>query len=35
LNDIDLSCTPPLSSPWDPTQLAAQAWARQTRYRSG
>ena len=28
LNDIDLSYTPPLSSPWDPIQMAAQAWCR-------
>jgi NADPH-dependent 2,4-dienoyl-CoA reductase/sulfur reductase-like enzyme len=27
LNHIDLSYTPPLSSPWDPVQLMAQAWA--------
>ena len=27
LNDLDLSYTPPLGSPWDPLQLAAQAWA--------
>jgi NADPH-dependent 2,4-dienoyl-CoA reductase/sulfur reductase-like enzyme len=26
VNDLDLSYTPPLSSPWDPVQLAAQAW---------
>jgi len=26
LNDLDLSYTPPLSSPWDPIQLAAQSW---------
>ena len=26
LNDIDLSYTPPLGSPWDPVQLAAQDW---------
>jgi len=26
LNDLDLSYTPPLSSPWDPVQTAAQAW---------
>jgi NADPH-dependent 2,4-dienoyl-CoA reductase/sulfur reductase-like enzyme len=26
LSDIDLSYTPPLSSPWDPVQMAAQAW---------
>ncbi len=28
LNDLDLSYTPPLSSPWDPVQLAAQNWGR-------
>jgi hypothetical protein len=28
LNDFDLSYTPPLSSPWDPVQMAAQAWLR-------
>ncbi len=27
LNDLDLSYTPPLSSPWDPVQMAAQAWS--------
>lgn len=26
LNDMDLSYTPPFSSPWDPVQIAAQAW---------
>jgi NADPH-dependent 2,4-dienoyl-CoA reductase/sulfur reductase-like enzyme len=26
LNELDLSYTPPLSSPWDPLQMAAQAW---------
>jgi NADPH-dependent 2,4-dienoyl-CoA reductase/sulfur reductase-like enzyme len=26
LNELDLSYTPPLSSPWDPLQIAAQAW---------
>lgn len=26
LNDLDLSYTPPFSSPWDPLQMAAQAW---------
>jgi len=26
LNDLDLSYTPPFSSPWDPIQVAAQAW---------
>ena len=24
--DLDLSYTPPLSSPWDPVQMSAQAW---------
>jgi NADPH-dependent 2,4-dienoyl-CoA reductase/sulfur reductase-like enzyme len=28
LADLDLSYTPPLSSPWDPVQMAAQAWVR-------
>lgn len=28
LNDLDLSYTPPLSSPWDPVQLSAQEWSR-------
>ncbi len=26
LSDLDLSYTPPLSSPWDPVQMSAQAW---------
>jgi NADPH-dependent 2,4-dienoyl-CoA reductase/sulfur reductase-like enzyme len=26
LSDVDLSYTPPLSSPWDAVQIAAQAW---------
>lgn len=26
LNDLDLSYTPPLSSPWDPVQMSAQQW---------
>lgn len=26
INDLDLSYTPPLSSPWDPVQMSAQAW---------
>jgi hypothetical protein len=26
LNDLDLSYTPPFSSPWDPVHMAAQAW---------
>lgn len=28
LNDLDLCYTPPLSSPWDPVQFAAQQWLR-------
>ena len=28
---LDLSYTPPLGSPWDAVQMAAQAWVRQTR----
>jgi NADPH-dependent 2,4-dienoyl-CoA reductase/sulfur reductase-like enzyme len=28
VNDLDLSYTPPFSSPWDPVQMAAQAWSR-------
>ena len=28
LSDIDLSYTPPLSSPWDPLQIASQAWCK-------
>jgi NADPH-dependent 2,4-dienoyl-CoA reductase/sulfur reductase-like enzyme len=27
LSDLDLSYTPPVSSPWDPVQMAAQAWS--------
>ena len=26
LADLDLSYTPPLSSPWDPVQMASQVW---------
>lgn len=28
LADLDLSYTPPLSTPWDAVQLAAQSWRR-------
>jgi len=35
LNDVDLSYTPPLSSPWDPVQMAAQAWGRANRGAKG
>jgi NADPH-dependent 2,4-dienoyl-CoA reductase/sulfur reductase-like enzyme len=37
LNELDLSYTPPLSSPWDPVQMAAQVWEnalRSDHYRS-
>ncbi|HXJ64740.1 MAG TPA: FAD-dependent oxidoreductase [Actinomycetota bacterium] len=30
LSDLDLSYTPPLSSPWDPVQMAAQHWVRES-----
>jgi NADPH-dependent 2,4-dienoyl-CoA reductase/sulfur reductase-like enzyme len=29
VSDLDLSYTPPLSSPWDPVQMAAQHWVRE------
>jgi len=29
LNHLDLSYTPPLGSPWDPVQMAAQVWAKE------
>ena len=29
ISDLDLSYTPPLSSPWNPVQMAAQAWSKQ------
>ncbi|MGA9359864.1 MAG: FAD-dependent oxidoreductase, partial [Mycobacterium sp.] len=29
LSQLDLSYTPPLGSPWDATQMAAQAWVRE------
>lgn len=31
LNDLDLSYTPPLSSPWDPVQMSAQEWSKSAR----
>jgi len=31
LNNLDLSYTPPLSSPWDPIQMAAQKWSAKNR----
>lgn len=33
LNDIDLSYTPPLSSPYDPIQMSAQEWTRRSLLR--
>lgn len=33
LNELDLSYTPPLSSPWDPLQMAAQAWLAAAKRR--
>lgn len=29
LNNLDLSYTPPLGSPWDPVQMAAQVWMKE------
>ena len=31
LSELDLSYTPPLGSPWDATQMAAQSWVREHR----
>jgi NADPH-dependent 2,4-dienoyl-CoA reductase/sulfur reductase-like enzyme len=31
LDDLDLSYTPPLGSPWDPVQMAAHAWAKEQK----
>ena len=31
ISDLDLSYTPPLGSPWDAVQLAAQSWAKALR----
>ena len=31
VNDLDLSYTPPLGSPWDVLQAACQTWIRETR----
>lgn len=28
MSELDLSYTPPLSSPWDPVQMSAQAWVK-------
>jgi len=34
VSDLDLSYTPPFSSPWDPVQIACQAWERAQRSRT-
>jgi hypothetical protein len=36
VSDLDLSYAPPFSRPWDPVQMAAQAWGehRSDRARS-
>jgi NADPH-dependent 2,4-dienoyl-CoA reductase/sulfur reductase-like enzyme len=34
LNDLDLSYTPPLGSPWDAVQMAAQAWVKDHQLRA-
>ncbi|MFE7123009.1 hypothetical protein [Streptomyces sp. NPDC057617] len=31
ISDLDLPYTPPLGSPWDAVQAAAQEWERSTR----
>jgi pyruvate/2-oxoglutarate dehydrogenase complex dihydrolipoamide dehydrogenase (E3) component len=33
LNDVDLTYTPPLSTPWDTVQMAVQAWMKETGER--
>src|SRR5580700_10921017 len=33
VSDLDLSYTPPLGSPWDAVQIAAQMWTRATQRR--
>lgn len=35
INDLDLSYTPPFSSPWDPVQRAAQNWSLSRFYSTG
>jgi NADPH-dependent 2,4-dienoyl-CoA reductase/sulfur reductase-like enzyme len=34
VSDLDLSYTPPFSSPWDPVQTACQTWERARRSRN-
>ncbi len=31
MSELDLSYTPPLSSPWDPVQMSAQAWVKHVK----
>ena len=31
ISELDLSCTPPLGSPWDAMQPAVQAWTKAVR----
>ncbi len=31
ISDLNLSCTPPLGSPWEAVQMGAQAWVPGTR----
>ena len=33
ISELDFSYTPPLSSPWDPVQMAAQAWVKQQSFQ--
>ena len=33
MSELDLSYTPPLGSPWDAVQMAAQAWVRDHQLR--
>jgi hypothetical protein len=33
MSELDLSYTPPLGSPWDAVQIAAQAWVREHQPR--
>ena len=35
LNDLDLSYTPPFSSPWDPIQMGAQSWTNAVKTDAG
>ena len=35
LDQLDLSYTPPLSSPWDPVQMAAQEWVKRSGEEEG